>query len=174
MHAADEIIDFTLVFNRYKVSLYNYVLKMINDRMTAEDIVQNVFLQFYDNMKLIRNKSSVNYWLFKSARNEVYMYYRKKKIHKDKFDVADTDDLELDSDYDLNDIIEKKEIKTLIEAELRELPPEQSEVFLLKEYGGLSYSEIASVMGTDEKLVKSRLFKTRRKLIDKLSGIMRY
>ncbi len=173
MNETTEILDFTLIFNRNKAKLYNYVLKMISDRMTAEDIVQNVFLKLYDNMHLIKNRQSINCWLFRTARNEVFMFYRKKKIHKDKFGVADTEELEIDALYNLEDIIDKKEIKRLIDNELENIPEEPREVFLLKEYSGLSYSEIAAVMGIDEKLVKSRLFKTRQKLINKLSGIIK-
>lgn len=173
MNGTAEIFDFTLIFNRYKVKLYNYVLKMINDRMTAEDIVQNVFLKLYDNMHLIKNRQSINFWLFRAARNEVFMFYRKKKTHKDQFGVTDTEELEIDAGYDLEDILDKKEIKRLIDNELEGMPEEQGEVFLLKEYGGLSYSEISAVMEIEERLVKSRLYKTRQKLINKLSGIIR-
>jgi RNA polymerase sigma-70 factor (ECF subfamily) len=57
--------------------------------------------------------------------------------------------------------------------ELNGMAFEQREVFLLKEYGGFSYREIAEVMNINEDLVKSRLFKTRRKLIEKLSKVLK-
>jgi RNA polymerase sigma factor (sigma-70 family) len=47
-----------------------------------------------------------------------------------------------------------------------------SEVFILKEYSGLSYKEIASLLEIDEDLVKSRLYKARQKLINKISKIL--
>ena len=49
------------------------------------------------------------------------------------------------------------------------MPEEQKDVYLLKEYGELSYKEIAKLLGIDEKLVKSRLFKVRQKLINSIS-----
>jgi RNA polymerase sigma-70 factor (ECF subfamily) len=146
---------------------------MINDRMTAEDIVQNVFLSLYDNFQRIKNKQSINYWLFKAARNEVFMHLRRKKSHKDQFNVIDTAELESDAGYDLEDIIDRKEIKYLIDNELSNIPEEQREIFILREYGGLGYSEIAAIMDINENLVKSRLYKTRQKLINKLSGLIR-
>ena len=60
----------------------------------------------------------------------------------------------------------------LIMTELDKMTYDQSEVFLLKEYGNLSYKEIAEVMSIDVELVKSRLFKVRQKLINKLSKIV--
>jgi RNA polymerase sigma-70 factor, ECF subfamily len=166
-----DIIEFTLIFNRFKTKVYNYVLKMIRNKMASEDIVQNVFLKFYENMNIIRNKNSINFWIFKTARNEVYAYFRMKKVRGDQFNIEDSDDIEIISDYDINSLIEMNETKEIINKELDSMAPEQREVFILKEYGGLSYIEIASVMGIDENLVKSRLYKTRQKLINALSKI---
>jgi RNA polymerase sigma factor (sigma-70 family) len=164
-HSNDDIIEFTVIFNRYKVKLYNYVLKMISDKMPAEDIIQNIFLRFFENMQNIKNKDSIHFWLFRSARNEVYIYFRNKKARKDQFNVGDTDTLEIDSGSNLADLLEIKEASQLIMNELDKLSPEQKEVFILKEYSGFSYSEIASLLDIEESLVKSRLYKTRQKLI---------
>jgi RNA polymerase sigma-70 factor (ECF subfamily) len=144
---------------------------MISDRMPAEDIIQNIFLKLFENMKSIKNKDSINFWLFRSARNEVYIYFRNKKARKDQFNVDDTDTLEIDSGSNLAELLEIKETAQLIMIELDKLPPEQKEVFILKEYSGFSYSEIASLLEIDEALVKSRLYKTRQKLISGLNLI---
>jgi len=144
---------------------------MISDRMLAEDIVQNIFLRLFENMNTIKNKDSINFWLFRSARNEIYIYYRNKKTRKDQFNVDDTDTLEIDSGSNLAESLEIKETTQLIMNELDKFPPEQKEVFILKEYSGFSYSEIASLLEIDEPLVKSRLYKTRQKLISGLNLI---
>jgi RNA polymerase sigma factor (sigma-70 family) len=144
---------------------------MISDRMISEDIIQNIFLRLFENMHTIKNKDSINFWLFRSARNEVYIYYRNKKARKDQFNVDDTDTLEIDSGSNLAELLEIKEASQHIMNELNKFPPEQKEVFILKEYSGFSYSEIASLLEIDEALVKSRLFKTRQKLINGLNKI---
>jgi len=63
-------------------------------------------------------------------------------------------------------------MKKIILLELENISIEQKEIFLLKEYGGLSYKEIAVVSNIDENLVKSRLYKTRQKLIERISKIV--
>jgi RNA polymerase sigma-70 factor (ECF subfamily) len=85
--------------------------------------------------------------------------------------VDDTDTLEIDSGSNLAELLEIKETAQLIINELDKLAPEQKEVFILKEYSGFSYSEIASLLEIDEALVKSRLYKTRQKLITGLNLI---
>lgn len=168
----ENIVEFTLIFNRVKKSLYNYVLKMTNDIMLTEDITQDVFLKLYQNLNNIRSKDNINFWLFTAARNEVYTFYRRKRIRVDQFNVEDTDEVEIFSEENPQDDFERKEVKELLNLALESLPVEQKEVFVLKEYGGLKYSEIADVMGIDENLVKSRLNKVRNKLIERISKLI--
>ncbi|MCU0343603.1 MAG: hypothetical protein MUF28_07255 [Ignavibacterium sp.] len=46
----NEIIEFTILFNKYKKRIYNYALKMLNDKMRADDIVQDVFIKLFENL----------------------------------------------------------------------------------------------------------------------------
>ena len=140
--------------------------------MTCEDIVQNVFVKFFRNMDKIRNTERAEVWLFTTARNEIYSIYRAKHTHVDQFGVEDSDEIDVDASVKLDEEFELKEMNELIMKELDKITINQSEVFLLKEYGGLSYKEISEVMGIDEELVKSRLFKVRKRLIHKLSRVI--
>lgn len=142
---------------------------MIGNKMTCEDIIQNVFTKFFEKLESINKSDSINFWLFKTTRNEIYSYYRKKKIYIDQFRVEDTDELDIESEFNIEENFENKEIDEQIRKELDNMAIEQRDVYLLKEYGGFSYKEIAETMSIDENLVKSRLFKVRKRLIDKLS-----
>jgi RNA polymerase sigma-70 factor (ECF subfamily) len=168
----ENIIRFTLVFNSFKKRLYNYVLKMTEDVMLAEDIVQDIFLKLYQNLDNIRSKDNINYWLFTTTRNEVYTYFRRKRIRTDQFNVEDIDEIEIPSEDGVEDEIEKREVKEIVMKELKNLPVEQKEVFILREYSGLKYSEIGNVLNIDERLVKSRLNKARDKLINKVTKLI--
>ena len=169
----DHKIEFTVAFNRLKNRLYNYLLKMTSDRMTAEDISQNVFLKLYENFYDINDRSKIDIWVFKVAKYEVFNFYRGKSAKVDQFGVEDTDNIELDSDVDLLEIVELKDLKEKLNTELKNIPFEQREVFTLKEFGGLSYGEISSVLEIDENLVRSRLHSARKKLIMKLSKALK-
>ena len=86
-----------------------------------------------------------------------------------KFTSEDTSDVEKISSENIEYQFELKEMKNLILNELEKMSIEQKEIFLLKEYGGLSYKEISAISNINENLVKSRLYKTRQKLINRLS-----
>jgi len=171
-NSTENIVEFTLIFNRIKKKLYNYILKMTEDIMLTEDIVQDVFLKLYQNIDNIRCKDNINFWLFTTARNEVYGFFRRKRIRIDQFNVEDADEIEIEAEENIEDEFEKKEVKELVQMVLNKLAIEQREVFILKEYGGLKYTEISDVLGIDEKLVKSRLNKVRNKLINKISKLI--
>ena len=141
---------------------------MTSDTMLAEDVVQNVFLKLYENLSRIHNKESVNFWLITTARNEMYSHFRSAKRKADDRQ-ADLDEVEVTAPVSLEYEFDLRELKEMILKELDTLPDEQKEVFILKEYTGMNYKEIADVMNIDTELVKSRLYKTRQKLMKRLS-----
>ena len=145
---------------------------MSSDRMQTDDIVQNVFIKLYQNLDLIRNKDSVLAWLFRSARNELYSIYRNTKLKKLYMESEDYEEIEIEADFSLSEEIENKELNEIIMKELENINPEQKEIFILKEYSGLSYKEIAVLTEIDEELVKSRLYKVRQKLIKRVSKLL--
>ena len=169
INSSKNIVQFTLIYNQNKTGIYNYVLKMVNDTLTCEDLVQNIFMKLFQNLTNIKNKESIKYWLYTTARNEIYGHYKRKKLVSEKFSNEDLTELEELSNENIEQIFEQKELRSMIIAELEILPVEQKDVFLLKEYGGLSYKEIAKLTEIDENLVKTRLYKVRQKLIKRLS-----
>ena len=84
----------------------------------------------------------------------------------------DISEVEIEEPLMLSDEIENKELNKLILNELEVMNEDFREVFVLKEYSGLSYKEIASLLEIDEELVKSRLYKARQKLVNKISKLV--
>ncbi len=157
----EKIIDFTLMYNKYKKPLYNYLFKIVRNEMLAEDIMHNVFIKLFENSDRIRNSELIEIWIFRTARNEAFTHFRrtKNRIEED----IDLYSYSLTSSNFVSEI-EGNELITLIEEELKQMDPSQSEVYYLKEYSGLSYKEIADIMEITEDLVRSRIFKVRQKL----------
>lgn len=147
---------------------------MLNNQMIAEDIVQDVFLKLFDNLDKIRKKESIEFWLIKTVRNEIFSYHRnqtEKKLFKEAMEIEDIENLVLTDSPSEN--FEENEIKEIILDELNRMQDIFKEVFILKEYALMSYKEIACILGINEELVKSRLYKARQKLIDKISEKIR-
>ena len=140
--------------------------------MHADDIVQDVFIKLFENLINIQNKQSVQFWLFKTARNEMMTFYRSTKNKKLITNAINIEDFEIEEPQSLAEEIENKELNKLILSELDIMNEDFREVFILREYSGLSYKEIASLLEIDEELVKSRLYKARQKLVNKISKLV--
>ena len=145
---------------------------MLGDKMRADDIVQDVFIKLFENLNNIHNKQSIQFWLFKTTRNEIVGFLRSNKNKMLITQSVDLEEVEIIEPGLLSEDIENKETNKLILDELDKMNEDFKEVFVLKEYSGLSYKEIASLLEIDEDLVKSRLYKTRQKLINKISKLV--
>jgi len=169
---SEKIVRFTIVYNKYKRKVYNYILRMVSDENLTEDLMQTVFLKLFENMDLIKNKNGIGSWLFTTTRNEIYGFFRAKKIKIDQFRSETLEDAHTVSYSDVQKNYDLKELKEIIFEELEKMPIEQKDVYLLKEYGGFSYKEIADILEIDVKTVKSRLYKVRQKLIGRIGKIL--
>ena len=146
---------------------------MLNDQMRADDIVQEVFTKLFENLKNIRNKQSTQYWLLKTARNEMLAFFRSTKNKKLYSNSVDLQETEIESPDSLIEQIENRELSKIVLSELNLMSLEFREVFILREYSGFSYKEIAALLEIDEDLVKGRLYKARQKLVNKISKLVK-
>ncbi len=152
---------FTQLYERYRVRLRRYCARLLNDEQSAEDVVQNVFIKLHSERETIRSGQSIQSWIFTVARNEAFGELRKGKL--------DPIDEEIVWEGTLPDEeLQNRERKEIIDAALQHLHAPFREVIVLREYERLSYEEIASIMDTTISSVKSRLFKARKALIEKL------
>jgi len=135
--------------------------------------VQNVFIKLFENLGNIYNKQSIQFWLFKTTRNEILTLFRNRGIKQLYTNAVDLEEIEIESSQSVSDEIENKELNKLILNELNNMNEDFREVFVLREYSGLSYKEVASLLEIDEDLVKSRLYKARQKLVNKISKLVK-
>ncbi|MCB9209597.1 MAG: RNA polymerase sigma factor [Ignavibacteriales bacterium] len=170
-YESKHIVEFTLIYNRFKGRVYNYVFRMTGDNDLSEDVVQNVFIKLFENMDTINNFNSISFWIFKTARNDLYKHFRRTKVIREKGEII-KETMINNAINDARELYELKEINTLVMNLLEEYPDEQKETYLLKESGGLSYSEIAEITDVEVKTVKSRLYEVRQKIIKQLVKVI--
>lgn len=153
---------FASLYERYRERVLHYCIRLVKDTQVAEDIVQNVFIKLHRERNTIRNGHSLKSWVFAVARNESYGEIHKKKLESIDDNVVWSGSLP-------DEILQEKERNEIIEYALQQLHVPYREVVLLREYEQMSYEEIAATMGTTVSSVKSRLFKARKALIEKLN-----
>jgi len=166
--AGDEFA-FVSLYNRYKNAVFAFCVKMLLDRVQAQDVMQETFLRVYENRDRLSNTASFKSWLFTIARNQCLNQLRRTKRQ-----------VQLDEEKEVNNRmpetpvseLEKNERIELVTRYLSQLKPDYREVIILREYQNLSYEEIAAVTRSTLSAVKSRLFKARRRLADFMNPVI--
>ncbi len=160
--------------------LLNFIRTRVDNVADAEDILQDVFVQFTQYLRLGSDIDSLTGWLFAVARNRITDWFRKKK--EDRFSDTALASSEGDGPLYLSDILpdtaaqtdEPMVRKILLEAimeAVEELPEEQRFVFLQHEVEGRSFKELAAATGVPVNTLLSRKRYAVLALRESLAGI---
>lgn len=164
--ASDDERAFAMFIERYKSRLYNFVFRIISEKETAEDILQDTFLRVYNQRKNYSPDFALSTWVYTIALNLVRSELRKRKLRK----YLSLDFLKEESDVELADMgnPEPGQLKPLLEKAINTLPEEYRTAFILCDIERLPYHEIAEIMRVPVGTVKSRINRARSMLREKL------
>jgi len=147
--------DFGLLYDKYVRKIYDYIYFKTHHKEIAEDLCSKTFIKCLEKLETYQqSKGSFSSWLYRIATNTVIDHYRTQKNHAD---IADAWDLA--SDEDLLKDVENKDKFVEVEKLLKELSPQQRDIVMLRIWSGLSYKEIAEIVGKSEdncKMIFSR------------------
>ncbi len=160
----------------YERSVYMVALSMLKDSADAEDVAQESFLKAYCGLAKFRAESKFSTWLISIAINEARSRLRKQKTSRtESLDVTSEDGAPV-SPAALTDwreipseILERQEVRLLLQEAVTELPTIYREVFVLRDMEELSVNESAAVLGISVASVKVRLHRARIMLQKRLA-----
>lgn len=150
------------VFNEYRNVLYFFVNSFLRDKDKSQDIVQEVFMRLYKEKNEIYNLKG---WLFKVAKNLVIDDLRRNK----RFVYLD-EETEIE---DENENLKRNRLKSILKREVENLPKIYKDFFILRDVEGYSYEEIARKFKVPLGTVKTRVFRARIYLREKLKNELR-
>lgn len=150
-------LAFSALYKRYSPRIYAYCLRFLNDRNKAQDIFQDTFVKFYNSAKQERVMTNVPAFLLRIARN---LCVNEKKSERKSISLDELG--ELTSNY--SDNYDNNELLELIKSALEMLSDEYKDVFILREYEGLSYNEIAEMTNESLSNVKVRIHRAKQKI----------
>lgn len=156
---------FRVLYDRYSSIVHAYCVRVIGDEDKADDIFQETFIKFYQKVQPDTLNTNIPGFLMRIARNLCLNAKRDKK---------NTVAIE-EAEFFVNSSIsyEQKELLDLITRSLDLLDDDYREAFVLREYSGLTYEEIAEVMGTSVGNAKSRVFRAKQKIKSILSPYLK-
>ena len=166
--AFDELVD------RFTGPLHSFICRIVGDRATAEDLLQETFIRLWTNRERYREIAKFSTWLYTVAGNLAKSELRKRRIRR-WFPLSSgsgsSGEREEDWAYDLPDEnadpvkdFERGNIMSRVEEEIQKLPLVFKEVVILRDIQELSYDEVGSILKIPQGTVKSRLNRARLRL----------
>lgn len=153
----------TSIIKKYSRQLFNFIKSKVKNLEDAEDIIQDVWMQF-SNMTNISELENISSWLYTVSRNKITDFYRKKKNDSlDELSFFDDDGdfhireiLLQDYSNDPDMMLFREMVWSELMKSLDELPQNQKEVFVQNELEGKTLQQIADDMGENIKTIISR------------------
>src|SRR3989454_9963456 len=161
-----------VLYARYHVRVFRFVVRLVRDEATAEDVISEVFLDVWRQAGRFEGRSAVSTWLLAISRFKALSALRRRP--DEELDEETAAVIEDPSD-DPEVTMQKKDKGVILRKCLTGLSPEHREIIDLVYYHEKSVEEVAEIVGIPENTVKTRLFYARKKLAEllKAAGIER-
>ena len=150
-------------------AVYNLSYRMLGERGEAEDAAQETFMRAYSHLDRYDTARPFRTWLLSIASNHCIDRLRKRRLIWLSIEEPLPPHPALSSDEaEPEDAVITNERTALIQRMLKDLSPEYRAAVVLRYWYDLSYTEIAEMLNTTESAVKSRLFRARQALAEKM------
>lgn len=176
---------FALLIAQYHASVYSLVSRVLNDPSDAPDITQDVFIKIFRGIRSFHGDSSLRTWIYRIALREASNQRRWWSRHRGRevtIEAQPAHGSEGES-FSLKEVLVDEqaspfehavhdEMREQVELQLRRLPEHFRTVVVLRDLEGMSYEEIADILGMQLGTVKSRLMRGRAMLRERLGNLI--
>ena len=157
---------FEYFFKKYMKMLYAYALGFMNEKSVAEDVIQDVFVQFWHKREQIQYTTSVYSYLQRAVKNAcINMRLHEDVERKYEQEVKYTEE----EAFDWREAEELQKLRQRLFDAMDRLPERCREIFIMSCVDGLKYKEIAARMGITENTIKTQIKLGYKKLRDEMN-----
>jgi len=157
------------VYLHWRKPVYHLLLKLTGSPADSEDITHDVFIKVWENHEKVDPTKNIKSLLYLIARHSAIKHFDKQKARDNYVGMADKDDIDFESSYD---IAVAKETELLKEAKLLRMSEQRRTIYLLSVEEGLSADQIAQRVGASKDTVYTQLSAAKKELHELLSLFM--
>jgi RNA polymerase sigma-70 factor, ECF subfamily len=146
--------DFQRIYNKSKTRVLNYISRSVRDRDEALDLLQEVFISFYDKLpELDISTDRIESWLVKTARNVILTYVRDthRRLTRDLQNTQESDTWEKDDQVGK---VYQKELEKHIDNFLISLNDQERNLFILQKIEQVKYNDLEKILNTPQRTMK--------------------
>lgn len=169
---------FDLLFARYHVKILNLIGRYVRDSEEVRDVAQEAFIKAYRALPRFRGDSAFYTWLYRIAINTAknHLVSRSRRPPSSDVDIEDADfrddaDMLRESE-DPESALARDQLQETIHQALADLPDDLRSALTLREFDGLSYEQIAEVLECPVGTVRSRIFRAREFVDERMRPVM--
>ncbi|MDP4146195.1 MAG: RNA polymerase sigma factor [Bacillota bacterium] len=167
---------FIELFKIYEKYLYKLCYGYTQNEQDSLDVVQEIYIKIFRNIEKFDGNMPFHPWVRKLAVNTCLNFKRSIKsniisLYYENEEGATLEDT-LSMEYNLEEEIEKKDLKEVINKYLKDLNENYRIIIILRYFEGLSYNEIAETLGKPLGTVKTDLYRAKSVLKKKLEGVL--
>ena len=169
---------FDLLISKYQHRIISLVARYVSDQTEALDVAQEAFIKAYRAIDRFRGDSAFYTWLYRIAINTAknWLVARKRRPPASDIDAVDAEQYDMDSRLKEQGTPENElmrdEIRRTVYDTIAELPDDLRTAIMLREMEGMSYEDIAITMDCPIGTVRSRIFRAREAIDEKLKPLM--
>lgn len=175
---AGERQAFDLLVSKYQRRLMRVVSRIVHDPVEAEDVVQEAFIKAYRAIRHFRGDSAFYTWLYRIGINTAKNFLASQRRRAPASTASDVEHAEALGGEQLRDmntpesVLASLQIARTVNAAMDALPLDLRTAIVLREIEGLSYEEIADIMACPVGTVRSRIFRARELIADRLKPLL--
>jgi RNA polymerase sigma-70 factor (ECF subfamily) len=162
---------FGALVKEHQTYLYRFVLRNIGNPSDAEDIAQQAFVEAYKAMSSFRGESKMSTWLYGIAMNLVRNYLNRAPHRVREYESDDVLEGLPDAGDGPEALAERGQAMRRLSEQIAELSPELQQILMLVAVDGLSYDEAAVMLEIPVGTVRSRLFRAREAIKERLPDL---
>ena len=156
-----------ILYCRHNVRVYRFILRIVRDATTAEDLVSQVFLDVWRTAGQFQGRSQVSTWLLSIARFKALTAMRQRRFE----DIDQEDVRQIPDDSDTPETsLDRSDTSAILRACVQKLSPAHREIITLVYYHEKSVEEVGQIIGIPQSTVKTRMFYARKQLAELLRG----
>jgi RNA polymerase sigma-70 factor, ECF subfamily len=156
-----------ILYCRHNVRVYRFILRIVRDATTAEDLVSQVFLDVWRTAGQFQGRSQVSTWLLSIARFKALTAMRQRRFE----DIDQEDVRQIPDGSDTPETsLDRSDTSAILRACVQKLSPAHREIITLVYYHEKSVEEVGQIIGIPQSTVKTRMFYARKQLAELLKG----
>ena len=170
-----DVSAYNILVIKYQHKVAQIISKFVGNSADVSDVAQEAFIKAYKAINNFRGESSFYTWLYRIVVNAAKTYLESNSKRKNHIDVDSEEFQSIDSQGVLTSrespdkIIESQELQQVILSAMKELPEELRQAIMLREVEGMSYEDMAGLLQIPFGTVRSRIFRARQFIEEKMS-----